>query len=377
MNFAKKFLIFSVIALLPYFSYAETNQTLPEKYKDGKTLKILIVPGHDNENTGAIYNDKKEADLNLALAKKLEIVLKKDKQFEITVARDNTGYIKKLSDYFDNNKEKVEAFSYQKRMEMAKKISSGQIVVSEQVVHASAEPEAAYKLLAINMWADENKYDLIIHTHFNDYGSHGYSAGEFDGYSVYVPDETLPNNEPSKTIGENIGKRLGKIWNTSNASTELKKIDANGVIEDSDLIALGSNGTLSTPSVLIEYSYIYEPIISSIFFNMSTVAMARATAMGLYDYLSVKIKQNSTFTYNWYSNLTTSKTKKSDVLALQYALSELGYYPPKGKGRDDCPMTGMFGTCTKTAVKNFQTAKKIQSTGNVGPITIELLNKLF
>jgi len=75
--------------------------------------------------------------------------------------------------------------------------------------------------------------------------------------------------------------------------------------------------------------------------------------------------------------MSSSQTKKTDVLSLQYALKELGYYPPTGKDRGDCPFTGVYGACTKKAVRNFQTAYGLSAVGVVGPATLKELNKLF
>ena len=377
MDFLKKTVIIFALFFIPVFSFAQTSKDLPWLYQTGHTIKILIVPGHDDQDFGTIFQGVREADLNLVLAGKLATELRKDSQLSITVSRDTNGYTKELSDYFNNNRNSVESFYTRQKNITDAKIANGVIVPTEQVIHQTATPEIAYKLLATNMWTDEQGYNLVINVHFNDYGSRKISGGIFDGYVVYVPDNTLPNHEPAKTVGTDIAKRLGDIWNASNASTELKKINSDGVIEDSDLLALGSNETLQTPSILIEYAYIYEPIISTRFFDLSSTAMAHATVLGLDDYFLGKRKETPTFSYDWRSNLILSQAKKTDVLALQYALSELGFYPPSSKGRNSCPFTGIFGACTKNAVKVFQTTNDIVNTGGAGPQTRSVLNSLF
>jgi len=58
----------------------------------------------------------------------------------------------------------------------------------------------------------------------------------------------------------------------------------------------------------------------------------------------------------------------ADVLQLQTKLQSLGFY--KGK------LDGGFGPITKTAVKAFQKAHKLEQVGSVGPLTRAWLNKL-
>ena len=47
-------------------------------------LKVLIVPGHDNENSGAKYGNMKEADMNLELATKVYNQLKEDGRIAVS-----------------------------------------------------------------------------------------------------------------------------------------------------------------------------------------------------------------------------------------------------------------------------------------------------
>lgn len=372
----KIFILFILIAGSPFVSYAEPLSSA-QKYQATQPIKVLIIPGHDNEFSGAMFNGVKESDLTLRLAEKLAAELHKNPLIAVTVSRNKNGYITPLTDYFLNNKDTVEKFIKTKKKLMHKLIENGNIEFDNQVPHADAPAKAAYQLYATNMWADDQDFDLIIHIHFNDYGSRTVTNGQYSGYSIYVPDIVLPNHHESIPIGTSIGKRLHSISNTSNALTELKKIDTNGLIQDANLIALGSNRTLTTPSILIEYAYIYEPTVSKLFFETSSKVFAKATAVGLEDYLSGKQTTKKPFTYRFSSNLTVSKTPSSDVLMLQYGLFNLGYYPPVGKNRDDCPMTGVFGPCTKAAVQKFQTANKLKPDGLIGKQSRVLLNRLF
>ena len=66
-----------------------------------------------------------------------------------------------------------------------------------------------------------------------------------------------------------------------------------------------------------------------------------------------------------YKTLTVSTSSKSDVTALQAALSATGYYA----GNSD----GVYGAGTEDAVKKYQRAKGLRVTGMAGPSTQRLL----
>lgn len=61
--------------------------------------------------------------------------------------------------------------------------------------------------------------------------------------------------------------------------------------------------------------------------------------------------------------------QSSDVLNLQVKLQSLGYFPASTQP------TGYFGSITQGAVKNFQAANNIPTTGFVGPLTSAALSK--
>lgn len=72
-------------------------------------------------------------------------------------------------------------------------------------------------------------------------------------------------------------------------------------------------------------------------------------------------------TYNFSVDLTIGSTG-ADVEALQNLLIAAGYSIPAGA-------TGYFGAQTEAAVKLFQTAHGLPSTGYVGPLTRTVLNE--
>ncbi len=363
--------------LFPYSTHADDYQNaIRSRYVQGGPIKILIVPGHDDTFSGAVYNNTREADLNLVVAEKLYGELARDPKLDVTVSRTSDGYIAPLTEVFKNTGAIIRFIRTHKNKTEAA-IEAGLMGNFEQVAHGTATTTVAYQLYGTSMWAEQEKFDLIIHIHFNDYGSRKWSApGEYGGFSIYVPEIGLPNAYRSKVLGTTIAERLGTILYSTNMPGELKKADRYGVIEDFELIALGANQTLSIPSILIEYGYIYEPMINSLLFDFTSTVLARSTASGVDRYVG-NLLTRTNFSYIWKKDLTTSDRQNVDVLAVQFALKELGFYPPHGTDQTDCPISGIFGACTTQAVRAFQRAYGLSATGFVGAQTRAQLNSLF
>ncbi len=368
------FLIITLIAVAPLVSRAEEFMPNALRYQAGETIKILIIPGHDKKYSGTYFAGISEQEINLKLANKIRDELERDPQLEVTVTRDENGYIPEIQKYFDENETKINKFIETHKKETKKFLDGEDANLAEQVPHHDAAPVVAYQLYGVNKWADENDFDIILNVHFNDDTGHTQKvAGDYAGFTVYVPDENLPNHDDAVIIGEAIGRRMKQTFPTSTMPLEAAKDDENGVIPDFNLIALGSNRTLEIPSVLVEYSYIYEPQINPKVFDLSTFVMARATTRGVYDYLNGR-QDLKNLLYFW-GKEPMGKSLSNDVMALQYGLRELGFYPPKNM--KDCPFTGNFGPCTLQAVKDFQKANKLKADGVVGPKTKEILNSFF
>src|SRR3989344_835955 len=108
----KKALFFYIfvltLAFLPvHFSNAAEPTTpkvyppsaAPEATRD-RQVKILLVPGHDNEVWGAQYGNVKEARMNLAVGSRVYAILEKDKRFQVFITRDINGYTQNFAEYF-------------------------------------------------------------------------------------------------------------------------------------------------------------------------------------------------------------------------------------------------------------------------------------
>lgn len=351
---------------------------IPYEYHKGKPIRILIVPGHDNEYSGAVFNGIKEADRTLQFAEQLQKELMLDPQLEVSVARDQAGYIPELQRYFENSEKIIKRFLETRKRQTERLVDNGTIEVGQQVTHNTAPSVVAYRLYSINKWVDEGRFDMVIHIHFNDDGMRkGTKAGKYNGFSIYVPQFGLMNASVGQTLGDTIGQSLLRIAYPSNLPLESEKASKFGTIPDFNLIALGSNRTLSAPSVLIEYAYIYEPVMKQSLFTQATSVLARATAQGVFNYIRETPLHNLVVGSHFDTNLTPSKIAQPDVLALQYAMKELQLYPPKGFTRDQCAFDGVYGKCTQAAVRLFQGSNNIAPDGKFGFQTRSVLHALY
>lgn len=246
-----------------------------------KPIKILIVPGHDNEVWGAQYGNIKEADMNLNLATRIYNTLKKDKRFEVHITRKIGGYTKEFADYFANNQEAIVTFKENAKAARQDEIDNGNFIKKENPPHLDASEDMAIKLYGINKWAGENKMDAVIHVHFNDYPrANKWVKGIHKGFAIYQPEEQMVNAKESQKLAKAIFTQLHKKYMTSTYKEE-----KGGLIPDQSLIALGSNGTLmpSVRSILIEYGYIYRFPTKTARFS-AYESMASLTATGVKKY---------------------------------------------------------------------------------------------
>ena len=271
-----------VIFICPIFVFAG-NISIPTEVK--QPIKILLVPGHDNEIWGSQYGKIKEADMNLVLATKIYNLFKKDKKFEVFITRDSSGYTKEFADYFSLHQADIISFKEDAKKKMGDKISNGSFVKKENVPHISATSDMSNKLYGINKWANENNIDAVIHIHFNDYPrKNAWTIGKYKGFSIYTPEEQMVNFKESNQLAKNIFSQLHKKYISSTYEKELE-----GIIPDQSLIALGSNDSLveNTRSILIEYGYIYR-FGNSVMRHKAYTNMANLTVAGIKDYFFSK-----------------------------------------------------------------------------------------
>lgn len=249
-------------------------------------IKILLVPGHDNDVWGAQYGNIKEASMTFVLATQIYNILKKDKRFEVYITRDGStplGYTKEFDDYFINHHDDIIAFEKNDKTLMQASIADGAFIQKENAPHHTVSSDVALRLYGINKWADENKMNAVVHIHFNDYPrTNAWTIGKYKGFAIYFPDGQLPNFKESANLAADIYTQLHKKYISSTYPPEL-----GGLISDQKLIAMGANGTLdaSVRSVLVEYGYIYEKKFrNSITRHQAYKDMAALTATGIKNY---------------------------------------------------------------------------------------------
>lgn len=368
----------SGLLLVPYCAAYADTLSAPEKYQSGVPVKILIVPGHDDEFSGAQFRGVREADLTLLLAKKIRDDLATDPNISVTLSREDVMYTPELTNYLKNKSSNIASFIKNHAQDTRAAIASGEIAVPSQVPHANANDTTVTRLYGINKWAAEQNFDLILHIHFNDYYPRLFNKpGDYTGYTVYVPDSQLPNAKFAKPFGESVAQRLAKIFPRSSMPLEQKMSDEFGVASDLKLIALGANRTLMIPSILVEYAYIYEPQVTVPLFSQTSQVYAQATATGILDYLSGVVSKKNSASFHFDTDLASAQNKKSEVLMLQLALAELGFYPPQNKTSTECPTNGSFGPCTQSAISLFQKAFYLDVDGLFGKNTRAAINGLL
>lgn len=362
----------------------KTVAEIKSNYKNPRSdLRILIVPGHEPNYGGAEYSNLKERDINVELGQYLKGFLEENNNYKVFITRDQHGWNNTFSDYFVDNKEDILEW-----INLSKKDHSENLSIDKsnnftsKVKHNYAAPEIATRLYAITKWSNENDIDVVIHVHINDNVGHGmHTPGKYSGFSIYVPDEQYGNSKTTKVLAKSIFERLRKYNPVSNLPVE-----SEGIIDDPELIAIGSNNTSDAASLLIEYGYIYESQFSNPEVRrVATKDFAYQTYLGLQDFFDSqkslnlsRVYDSSVIPYYWNDTFNSNSLKASpDVFALQTVLMSEGLYPPKGKNKNDCPRTGKIGPCTKDSIKLFKERYGIVEDGVlIGPKMLEILNQI-
>lgn len=392
-----------------FFVDSVTEKSLKEVFQNAENnkdkVRVLVVPGHDKSSWGTQFGSLKEVELNIALGQELFNLIKKDKRFDVQISQTAEGYTPEFSSYFENNRASIFEFIKNQKQMMGHFVGTGEIKSVVHVDHNFAPAEVAFRLFGMNKWANENKIDIVIHIHFNDYpGRRKVPKGKYSGFSLYVPEKQFSNSKGSIPLAESIRDRLAVLYPQSNLPVE-----SAGVIEDQELIAIGSNNSLDSAVVLIEYGYIYEPFVTNP--DIRTVALpdlALQTYAGMLDFFDADTEGvanrnrfiNTTeaaenknhkvmddfetrfFPYEWKYDLEigdpSTEGLDRDVASLQVALILEGIYPPDGKSKNECGITGYFGKCTEKGVREFQKKYNIiPATGIVGEKTRQKLNQLY
>ena len=364
----------------------KTVATIQSRYVPDVTatttkVRILIVPGHEPGFGGAEFGSTKERELTVLLADDLKHFLDTDSHFYSVETRTNTEWNPEFATYFKNSWDDILAWEKASRKEMSQLIKVGvKKPLVATVYHNVAPSGVANRLFGITKWANEHDIDITIHIHFNDSPDHiAGTKGTHTGFTIYVPTSQYSNSTTTKVVADTIFKRLSKY----NAVSDLEG-ESKGVVEDPDLIAVGASNTADSASMLIEYGYIYEPQFTDTSVRDSAIKdLAFQTYLGLQDFFGTHPALFSAgydtlmLPYHWDVSSAMS-TDSQSVLALQTALRIAGNYPPQHKSMNDCPRSGSFGPCTKTALKEFQQKHTITGEeGIIGPRTRDALNEEY
>lgn len=367
-----------------FFVASTSEERLKEKYADvgngNAPIKILIVPGHESSSVGAQFKNVKEADITAELGKYLAEFFSENERFEIILSRGKNGYSAEFSSYFEKERSAIQDFMKTYRLYMKTAVDGGLVNRNQIVEHNDASPNGAIKLYGINKWANENGVDLVIHIHFNDHsGRAANQPGKYSGFAIYVPEKQYSNSKASMAVAQKIFNRLSAYAAPSDMPQE-----SSGIVEEQELIAVGSNNALNPAGVLIEYDYIYEPQFLHPETRQATLKeLAFQTYSGIKDFFEgsamdfSKIPETTLLPHQWKSDMGEGLIGNTDVLSLQALLAREGTYPPPGFTKNNCPIIGSFKKCTVAAVKKFQKNNDIEPTGYVGPQTRKALNSSF
>ena len=348
--------------------------------QDRPKIKILIVPGHEPDYGGAEFGFVKERYINVDLADDLARFLKTDPHYDVTVSRDNKKWLPELEKYFSDSWDSINLWEKGKKDEMLELIADGSVRKITNPAHQTVPDSVATRLYGINKWADEQNFDIVINVHFNDYGTRRLNlTGDYYGFVIYVPERQYSNSKASKTFAGSIFNQLSKYFAVSDIPAE-----SVGVVEDQDLIAIGSYNTVDPVSILVEYGYIYEPQFKNPDVKDAVInEYAYQTFLGIQNFFKASntsgiLSDTTLLPHIWQKNLSKSNNPENDILALQLALKKEGFYPPMGKTKNECPITGVFGYCTEEALFMFQANNGIfDEKGILGVKTREVLNVFF
>jgi N-acetylmuramoyl-L-alanine amidase len=249
-------IIFLVIAGILYATISSGAVKNLSSETTNKKIRILIVPGHEPNDGGAIYKGVKERDLNLELSNQIRNILASTTDAEIILARDEDGWNIDLDTYVKNNETQIMDWVFDLKEKMLTKIDSGEMIkINPGMKHNVATSSAVLYLYGTNKWANENRIDLILHVHFNNNPKWN-GKPNYRGYCMYVPEKQYNNATSSKIFADYLNEEISKIQYASNMPQEKDLI-----IESQELIAIGTYDTLNVPSVVVEYAYIYEPMM--------------------------------------------------------------------------------------------------------------------
>ena len=224
-----------------------------------KKIKILIIPGHEPKAGGADYKGVYERNLNVQLSDMLRENLSQNKNLEIIVARYTDDWNTDIKNYVLNSSSTIMNWVADMKAKMLTEVNAGKIkLLNSGMIHNDARSNAVLFLFGMNKWANENNVDIVLNVHFNNNPKIN-GKPNYRGYTIYIPEKQYGNASTSKILANDISDEISKIEKPSNMPQEKGTIT-----EDQELIAIGAFNTLKAPVAVVEYAYIYEPIMASL-----------------------------------------------------------------------------------------------------------------
>ncbi len=246
-------------------------------------IKVLIVAGHEPDAGGADEFKKiKERDLNLQLATQLRDTLSKDQNIEVLMVRDERGWNTELESFVTTNEKEIMGWVSEMKQKMFAAVDAGKMeLINPDMKHNEAASNAVLFLYGTNKWIEEKNIDLVLHIHFNSNPKIN-GKPNYRGYAMYVPEKQYTNASSSLVFANYLYNEIDKIQKKSNMPQEKDTI-----IEDQELVATGNYNTLKIPSVVIEYAYMYEPImVNTKTRNTFIETAASSTAVAIEKYIA-------------------------------------------------------------------------------------------
>lgn len=224
------------------------NHYIDKTRAPGEKIRILIVPGHESNYGGTNFGSIYERNLVVEIGQDLKKYLDSDNKYQAFITRDNKAWNQTFYDYFKNNTNSITAWekTNQQKVSTLKILGNGSF---QRLNHVKASAEAALNLYGITKWANENRIDLMIHIHLNDYPRERTNmAGKYSGLAIYVPAKQYANSSATKAVADSIFKRFSLYNPVSNLPQE-----SLGVVDDPELIAVGANNNADSGSMLIDF----------------------------------------------------------------------------------------------------------------------------
>lgn len=367
-------------AAASYFTESVNLEALQNRYAEAvqgrdvvdNRIKILIVPGHDEENVGARFGSLTEVELNRELGAYLYDFLAHEPGFKVVLAADAGGFRNDIQEYLEKNAAEIKDFETTYKNATATLEELGTLSFENLVAHNAATEEVVHVLYGINKYVNDNDFDIVLHVHFNDHPGREENSGDYRGFSIYVPESQFSNGRASKQFATHMYEAFKKLLPVSNHPLEQA-----GVVEDNELIAIGAYNTVEPIAALIEYGYIYEPhIVNKDTRSIALKELAYQTATAVTSFFSPDRAQQTTpsslVPYTWKTFIDEDADQNVDALALETLLAITDM-----QDEQTCYVDGVFEDCTQESLEAFQKAYGLVESGKFDGGTRAFASDLF